>query len=73
MKFLLVFALLLGGCGSFASDSVDIQGVKGYAACVTGHGPPLTGAGHLARAKVDAEFKGTITITPECGIVITSE
>ena len=73
MKILLVVAMLLGGCGSFASDDVNIQGVKGYAACVTGHGPPLTGAGHLARAKVDAEFKGTITITPECGIQVKSE
>ena len=65
--------MLLGGCGSFVSDNLDIQGVTGYAACVSGSGPPLTGSGHYARAKVDAEFKGTITITPDCGIMIRSE
>ena len=60
------------GCGTFSSDSITAEGAKGYAACIIGSGPPLTGSGHIARAKVDKDFVGTIEITPDCGIRVLS-
>ena len=66
---LLLFA---AGCGTFSSDSITAEGAKGYAACIIGSGPPLTGSGHIARAKVDKDFVGTIEITPDCGIRVLS-
>lgn len=71
---LLLAMFLVLGCSRFASeDGMLIEGAKGYAACVSGHGPPLTGEGHYARGKVDSDFKGTIIVAPDCGIVIKSE
>jgi len=66
--------LVVGGCGALSSSegSLDISGAKGYAACITGSGPPLTGGGHYARAKVDKDFVGTIEITPDCAIRVLS-
>lgn len=71
-----LIAVSLAGCSTFALDKegqIDATGVKGYAACIEGSGPPMTGSGKLARAKVDKDFKGEISISGNCDIKVRSD
>jgi len=69
----LFVTLFLGGCAGLAMDRLRSDDNASGAFCIEGSGPPLTGSGHVAAGHTNDGFKGQITITPDCGISITSE
>jgi hypothetical protein len=75
LRVLAAFLLVLGlsGCSTFSLDKLSTEGAQSSAFCLEGHGPPMTGEGHVAGAKTNDGFKGQITVTPECGIQIISD
>jgi hypothetical protein len=68
----LVVAALLSGCSVFELGNLKADGAKASAFCVEGSGSPLSGSGHVAGMKADKDFVGSVTITPECGMIIES-
>jgi len=68
-----VVALVLSGCSAFELGQLRADGAKASAFCVAGNGPPLTGSGHVAGAKADKDFTGSIIVTPDCGVQVESQ
>lgn len=69
----LMLALLLTGCATITPDRLTDAGSKAHAVCLEGSGPPLSGSGHIASGKADKDFKGKISIGPDCSVEIVSE
>lgn len=74
MKLLcLSVTLLLGGCSALDLGRLHSEGNASGAFCVEGNGPPLMGSGHVAAGHTNDGFKGQVIISPDCGIIITSD
>ena len=73
--------LLFGGCAlpgtiaglNEAQLNALVKMKDAGAMCITGSGPPMTGGGSVVTASIDKGIKGTIKVTPDCGVEITSQ
>ena len=43
------------------------------AVCIQGQGPPLSGSGNFVSASIDKGIKGTVKVTPDCGVAIETK
>lgn len=71
--WLVVLCMMVSGCSTFALKDLEMEGALASAVCVEGSGPPMTGSGTIAGAKVNEGFAGTVVIGPNCTVSITSE
>ena len=72
MRLLLLLSILvLGGCSTFSSEHFQSEGAKASGFCIKG-GYAMAG-GVVTGAKINEDFKGTVTVTPECAFQIIAE
>ena len=72
MRLLLLLSILvLGGCSTFSSEHFQSEGAKASGFCIKG-GYAMAG-GVVTGAKINEDFKGIVTVSPDCAIAIQGE
>lgn len=69
--FLLLSLFVVSGCSTLALGDLRTEGAKASGVCIKG-GYAMAG-GTVTGAKANDDFKGSIVVSPDCGVVIVSE